>query len=217
MPLSMENGWDEWSTSLCQFLLPTLTSCSWFPSMATRIGPIEGREQSGHIQFFIIFLGYKSWLADVCSKISPKNSPCFFLCKPREAQQFSMARHGKFQRNLRQSGAGRYFHATTKAKLHLQLGNSAPRVWIEICFVDGCNMLHVFQLWNLGWSLGAELRFLTLSSMVRISAGGRSSNHQRWNNQKWSQCFKQPKQFLIISYHHHRLMMVQNFLGRMPI
>ena len=65
-------------------------------------------------------------------------------------------------------------------------------------------------------SLGAELRFLTLSSMVQISAGGRSSNHQR-NNQKWSQCFKQPNQFLIISYHHHRLMMVQKFLGRMPI
>lgn len=88
MPLSMENGWDEWSTSLCQFLLPTLTSCSWFPSMATRIGPIEGREQSGHIQFFIIFLGYKSWLADVCSKISPKNSPCFFSANHGKPSNF---------------------------------------------------------------------------------------------------------------------------------
>ena len=199
MPLSMENGWDEWSTTLSQFLLPTLTSFSWFPSMATRIGRIEGRDQSGHIQFLIIFLGYKSWFADVCSKISPQNSPCFFFLQITGTQQFSMARHGKF-RNLRQSGAGRYFHATTKAKLHLQLGNSAPKVWIEICLllmVATCYMkLHVFQLWNLGWSLGAELRFLTLSSicsMVRISAGGRSSNHQRWNNQKWSQCFKQPK------------------------
>ena len=83
------------------------------------------------------------------AKFPPKTHRVFFFCKSREAQQFSMAR-GKFQRNLRQSGAGRYFHATTKAKLHLQLGNSAPKVWIEICFVDGCNMLHVFQLWNLG-------------------------------------------------------------------
>lgn len=79
MPLSMENGWDEWPTTLSQFLLPTLTSFSWFPWMATRIGRIEGRDQSGHIQFLIIFLGYKSWFADVCSNNFPKNSPCFFL------------------------------------------------------------------------------------------------------------------------------------------